>query len=530
MKVLLVSPSRVNGMKVFNYRSDYDFEIDGDDYGQFPPLGLLYIASALKKARPHHQVELIDAIAEKLSGVELEQRMREFAPDVVGVSTFTMVMYDCCVIAQMAKMINPDVHVCFGGPHITDFPVETAHLPVVDSIVLGEGEEAFVELLDHLEKEEPVEGIPGVFTRENVHQVTRNKNRRPMVADLDSLPFPDRSLLKQELYHNAIGFEKNIASIITSRGCPKQCTFCATMHSNYRMRSVPNVLDEIHEIIDDGIKEVFFQDDTFNLLGERAKIFCREVLANNLNFTWSFKARVDQIDEELVDLARQAGCRQLHIGVETGTQEGLDFLKKGVSIGQLRHAFNLAHKYGIRTIADWMIGLPFERTAADIDRNFQFLLDLDPFYVQINVLQPFPYTEIFWQAEQKGLDDMERWKAWCANPTRDFQKGVWSEFFTIEELNQKARQLYRRFYFRPEYIAKSVVNLANHRDFMRKVQGAKRLLFNSAKQDQQQKRDKFGSYILDNLDQELRQSLDQAYQGRQQDGQEKKKKPETVDV
>lgn len=511
MKVLLISPNRINGMKVFNYRSDYDFEIDGDDYGQFPPLGLLYIASAVKQARPHHQVSLIDAIAEKLTGAEMEQRIRDIDPDVVGISTFTMVMYDCCVIAQMAKMINPEVHVCFGGPHITDFPAETANLPVADSIVLGEGEEAFVELLDHLEQGKPIESIPGVFTRNNVDHLTRNKNRRPMIADLDSLPFPDRSLLKQELYYNAIGFEKNIAAIITSRGCPKQCTFCATMHSNYRMRSVPDVLDEIQEILDDGIKEVFFQDDTFNLLGERAKIFCREVLANNLHFTWSFKARVDQIDDELMDLARQAGCRQLHIGVETGTQEGLDFLKKGVTIGQLRHAFNLAHKYKIRTIADWMIGLPFERTIKDIDHNFQFLLDLDPFYVQINVLQPFPFTEIFWQAEQKGLDHLDRWKTWCANPAREFQKGVWNEFFSGEELNEKAKQLYRKFYFRPEYIAKSVANLANYNDLTRKFQGARRLLFNSGRKEAQKNRDRYGSYILENLDQQLRESLDRSY-------------------
>jgi anaerobic magnesium-protoporphyrin IX monomethyl ester cyclase len=492
MKVLLINPSRINGMKFFNYQSDYDFEIEGDDYGQFPPLGLLYIGSALKKARPQDEVKLIDAIAEKMSGAELEQRIRDFDPDFVGLSTFTMVMYDCCLIARLVKKINPNAHICFGGPHISDFPVETANLPDVDSIVLGEGENTIVDLMDHLEQNQSIENIPGVFTQENASEVTHKKSQRPMVDNLDDLPFPDRSLLKQELYYNAIGFEKNIASIITSRGCPKQCTFCGTMRSNYRMRSVPNILEEIKLILDDGIKEIFFQDDTFNLLGERAKIFCREVIASNLKFTWSFKARVDQIDDELMDLAYQAGCRQLHIGVETGNQEGLDFLKKGVTIGQLTRAFNLAHKYNIRTIADWMIGMPFEKNMDDIDKNFQFLLDLNPFYAQINVLQPFPYTELFSQAEKAGLDNLARWQKWCANPQPEFEKSVWTESFTASELNSKAEQLYRKFYFRLEYLGKSITHLMSFRDFARKVQGAKRLFFNSTKKLRNQQRKTFG--------------------------------------
>ncbi len=502
MKVLLINPNRINGSKVFNYQSDYDFEIDGDDYGQFPPLGLLYIASALKKARPQHEIQVIDAIAEKLSGIELEKRVSDFAPDFVGLSTFTGVMYDCCMIARIVKKTNPEIHVCFGGPHISDFPVETANLPDVDSIVLGEGENTIVDLMDHLEQNQPIENIPGVFTQENASEVTHKKSQRPMVDNLDDLPFPDRSLLKQDLYYNAIGFEKNIASIITSRGCPKQCTFCGTMRSNYRMRTVPNILDEIRLILDDGIKEIFFQDDTFNLLGERAKIFCREVLANNLKFTWTFKARVDQIDEELMDLAYQAGCRQLHIGVETGTQKGLDFLKKGVTIGQLTRAFNLAHKYNIRTIADWMIGMPFEKSMDDIDRNFEFLLDLDPFYAQINVLQPFPYTELFSQAEKAGIDNLARWQEWCANPQPEFERTIWSEFFTANELTSKSEELYRKFYFRLEYVGKSITHLMSYRDFKRKLKGASRIFFNSNKKIRFKNRKKFGNRVMSDFETE----------------------------
>ncbi|MEW6753623.1 MAG: radical SAM protein [Candidatus Latescibacterota bacterium] len=506
MRVLLINPNRVHGMKVFDLGSDQDFEIDGDDYGQFPPLGLLYLASSVQRARPQDEVALIDAIAERVSAAELEQRIRDFGPDVVGISTFTMVLYDCCLIAELARLVNPRVHVCFGGPHITDFAAETASLPMVDSVVLGEGEETFVELLHQLEQGRPVEEVPGVFTRHNVHRVTRAKSRRPMIRDLDALPHPDRSLLKQHLYYNAIGFEPSIATVITSRGCPKQCTFCATMHSHYRVRSLPNVLEEIGAILDGGIREIFFQDDTFNLLGERAREFCRHVLAAGLRFSWSFKARVDQIDEELMSLARRAGCRQIHIGVETGTQEGLDYLKKGVTLGQLRRAFALAHEHGIRTIADWMIGLPFERSEADIDRNFEFLLALDPYYVQINVLQPFPFTRIFAEAESRRLDNLERWRAWCSCPTPHFQKGVWTEYLTAAQLNAKARQLYRRFYFRPEYIARSVVSLANHRDLWRKVQGARRLLVNSGRRDVERNRQRYANPTLERLEHRLRAS------------------------
>lgn len=472
MKILLISPT-IDNIVRYN-KSGWD--IEQDDFGKFPPLGLLYIIASIKN-KYDHEIKLIDSVGEGLTHAQIEEIISQFKPDLVGISCCTVVLYDCVLIARTVRRLAPGAHISFGGPQVNDFPEETIGLPEVDSIITGYGEYVFAELVEALDRKRSINDIPFVYTKENIGPGQEFKYAT--IENLDEVPFPDRSYLKRNQYFSSVGYSKTeFTPIITSRGCPMKCTFCATFHKDFRARSVPNVIEEIELILKDGYKEIFFQDDTFNLNKNRAKEFCREVILKNLKFTWSYKARVNAFDEELVELSAQAGCHQIHVGVETGTQEGLNYLKKGISIKQIKDAFGWMNKYKIRSIADFMIGLPFERTERDIFQNVKILYELKPTYAQFNILQPFPKTEIFCQGEAKGLFAEKRWTDWMKNIHPDFEKDIWEEYFTREELSAILKKVYHRFYFRPSYIFKAVCSVKNMDDLQRKIQGVKTLLKN----------------------------------------------------
>lgn len=470
MNILFISPTINNIVRYY----DKGWDIEQDDFGKYPPLGLLYLIANLKHKNKHN-IKLLDCVAEGLKLNEIEKEIQNFRPDLVAISCCTVILLDCVLIARKVKQFFPKCHICLGGPQVNDFPEETIKLKEIDSIIIGEGEYSFSDLVDALDKNISIENINGLYTKNSISNSKQLKFNT--INDINFLKFPNRSYLKRNLYYNAVGLTKQeFATIITSRGCPMKCTFCATLHKKFRPRSVENVINEIKEIISMGYKEIFFQDDTFNLIKQRSKYICKEIIKQDLKFIWSFKGRANTMDEELMDLAAQAGCYQIHIGVETGTQEGLNHLKKGVTIKQLLNTFYWAKKYKIRTIADMMIGLPFEKSKKDIFRNIKILYKLKPTYAQFNILQPFPKTEIFIDGEKKGLFTEKRWKDWMINPDSKFEKDIWNEYFTKKELSILLKKVYHKFYFRPSYLIKSIFNIKNLDDLKNKINGVLTLL------------------------------------------------------
>jgi radical SAM superfamily enzyme YgiQ (UPF0313 family) len=166
----------------------------------------------------------------------------------------------------------------------------------------------------------------------------------------------------------------------------------------------------------------------------------------------------------------------ISFGVETGSDEGLRLLNKNCSTEQVRNVFRWCRELGVLTIADFMIGLPFERSADDVRRNVDFLLGLDPDYAQISILSLFPNTELFADAARSGLIDPSRWNEFARNPTTGFYVDHWEEFIALGELLQLQRDSYRRFYLRPRYIWRSLLSTCSRHEFMSKLQGAMRLL------------------------------------------------------
>jgi|ETNmetMinimDraft_13_1059891.scaffolds.fasta_scaffold04773_3 radical SAM superfamily enzyme YgiQ (UPF0313 family) len=487
MKILILNPPAENTV-IENPDEEGEGYLESDDFGFFPPLGALYVLSYLEKHTTGHRLYFKDCIAEGISQADLKRIIEDIRPDVVGITSFTISLVDVRMAARTVREVAPDAHICMGGHHPIAFPVEAAKLDEFDSIVVGEGEEAFTALVEALDSGGDFTGITGVYTSESIKRFARKavRDKRFLasvivppayIEDIDSLPFPNRGFIHHIDYHSIVGVDEKLATIISSRGCPYLCTFCDVPYKKYRQRSTESVLDEVEECLELGYGEFHFYDDLFNITPKKVIEFCDEVEKRKLKFHWDFRGRINTVTRESLVRAKRAGLRMISFGIETGTDEGLRELRKGSKTGQAHRAFKWCKELKIRTIADYMIGLPFERSADDVRANIDYLLhDLDPDYMQIAILTLYPNTEIFDQAAKKGLIDPGRWRNFCLDPKPGFTVDHWEEFLSLKELVDLQKQSYKRFYFRPSYIMKSILNTRSAYEFKSKVKGVFKLM------------------------------------------------------
>jgi radical SAM superfamily enzyme YgiQ (UPF0313 family) len=489
MRIVLLNPPSEHTVAEYSNRSNpsENGAVEIEDFGLFPPLGLLYILASLKQKAPEHEVFFLDCVAEHIGHAELAARIAEYSPDIVGITSFTMALYDVCLAARSIRSLCPRVHICLGGHHPIAFPFEAAELPEFDSIVVGEGEDAFPALVEALHSGSDFTRITGVYTKGSIqehrnHPATDQRFLTSVtvpsayVENLDTLPIPDRTVIQHLNYRSIVGASNHLATMISSRGCPYQCTYCDVPYKRYRQRSILSVVDEIKICLDMGYKEIHFYDDLFNITPERVIAFCDEISRRGFRFQWDFRGRVNSVTRESLQRAKSAGCRMISFGVETGSDEGLLLLKKNTTTKQILDVFRWCRELGILTIADFMIGLPFEKTADDVRRNVNFLLELDPDYAQFSILSLFPNTEIFTDAANRGLIEPNRWSEFACNPATDFYLDHWEEFIPLSDLLNLQRESYRRFYLRPSYIWRSMIATCSWHEFTSKLRGAMKLL------------------------------------------------------
>jgi len=489
MRILLLNPPSHYTAREYVDHADPAGKglLETEDFGLFPPLGLLYIMASLKAKCPEDEIHFLDCIAEKVDHQALAARVAVLKPDLVGITSYTMALYDVCLAARTIRSVCHPVHICLGGHHPIAFPSEAVRLTEFDSIIVGEGEESFPAVARALAAGHDITAIPGVYTRESM--AARGEQSAPdarflttcmvppaYVENLDALPFPDRSAIGHLNYRSIVGASDRLATLISSRGCPYHCTYCDVPYKHYRQRSIASVVDEVGVCLGQGYDEVHFYDDLFNITPDRVIAFSDEILRRGYRFTWDFRGRVNTVTLESLQRAKAAGCRMISFGVETGSDEGLRLLKKNSTIAQVRQVFAWCRSLGILTIADFMIGLPFEKSAADVRRNIDFMLEIDPDYAQVAILSLFPNTELYAEAAQRGLIRPERWQEFVLSPTPDFYVDHWEEFLATSDLIRLQKEAYRRFYLRPRYIWRSLLSTCTWHEFTAKLQGAMKLL------------------------------------------------------
>jgi len=465
MRVMLIRPPARHTVE-----SEVPEAVEAENLS-YPPLALLCIASFLLD-KTDHEVEVLDAQLYDLEYDEIERRVRAYAPDVVGITCFTVQLVDTRNTIDAAKRAGVK-RIVLGGPHINDFPEESVGLPDVDAVVKGEGQEPLRQLLALWEKGEEARGLEGVMAHPDdpipVDDVYFSN-------DLDVYPTLDRTLVDHNQYYDVMGEGGIFTTVITSRGCPYRCTFCNTPRHRYRVMSPGRVVDELEACVDLGIREIYFVDDTFNITNKRVIELCDEIIRRKVKISWTVRMRVKGLDVPLLSKMKEAGCSRIQLGVEQGTEEGLLRLKKDVTSREIEHAFACAREVGVRTVAYFMIGTPVERTRQDVLDTIDYSIRLNPDFVMYNILTPFPKTTLFDEGLRDGVLDYAPWQRFMEAPDESFKAQVWEEHFSREELRELLDLAYRRFYWRPRFVARNLLQIRNAADFKRKATAGIRLL------------------------------------------------------
>jgi len=383
------------------------------DWGPWPPLGLAYIAAVLQDAG--HNVIIIDresllyrnAMDWSNVNKDTSDILQRHAPEIVGITATTTLVYDAFFVARLSKEILPEVRVILGGTHATALPVQTMRdCDQIDIVVRGEGEIPMIELASGKALRE----IKGIVYRAG-KEITSSE-AQDSYPNVDMLPFPARHLLDMDFYrrptpHMIRGILLRATSIVASRGCPYRCAFCAgplISGHKVRFRTPERVVEEIEHLVSRyGIEGVYFADDMF--LADRKKVekICQLMIQRNLNkrITWGIQARVNVVDKDILNLLKRAGLVQIEYGFESGSQKILDLMRKGTTVEQNYRAARLTRQIGLRFLANIIVGMLTEKRE-DIDRSLRFLVDTKPDVIGFYKLIPIPGTEIYYALEKLG--------------------------------------------------------------------------------------------------------------------------------
>jgi radical SAM superfamily enzyme YgiQ (UPF0313 family) len=468
MKVLLMVAPSIGALTLENSNDI------AQNMGFYPPLGILYVGTYLKK-NSNHDVYIVDTESERLNYSDIEEKIKLIKPDILGITAFTNTLKNVLDVLKIAKRVHPGCITVLGGPHVPLFPDETLEFKEVDYAICGDGEYSFKKLVDVLGEKSPadiedeelkkIEGI--VF---ETSDGTIYKNGYARVKDIDSLPFPDRTFLRKELYFCILGKKRLMTTIMSSRGCPFQCTFCNTPDKLYRYRNPENVVDEMEYIASMGMEEIFFFDDLFNITAERAIAVCDEIIKRKLNVKWAFRGRVTGINEELAKKLKQAGCERIQFGIEKATDESLTKVKKASTVKDIINAVNLTKKYGMMCVGNFLLFTPGEgEKEAEEIINFALKLKLD--HAEFSVFIPYPGTQIYNEGLKSGFFTKDYWAEYVRNPDPKFQL-LWEENVSKEKMYQINANAHKRFYFRPRIIWNELKRTASWTEFKRKLNGA----------------------------------------------------------
>ncbi|MEW6097346.1 MAG: radical SAM protein [bacterium] len=456
MKVLLISPPKIKTLST-------DIPAIFEEVPQYyPPLGLMYISAYLKRHFSHH-VEILDAQILKMSHEEIRQEIRAKSPDIVGITTTTYTLPDVIEIAKIVKEVDNSIHVNLGGPHTHIFPDETISFPCVDSLILGEGEIAFSQLVNSLEQNpQNLAQIKGIIYKDK-DQIIKT-SPQDVIFDIDSLPYPTREMIPYKKYIlNGTIF----TTILSSRGCPYECIHChrPPLSKNFRPRSNSNVVDEIEECVKSGIQEFIFVDDVFTLNRKRVFDICDEIIRRNLKIRWRINARGNNIDYSLLLKLKEAGCRWIHYEVATGTQKMLDFLKKEMTLKQIHYAIKVTNDVKITNSIDITLGLPDE-TKEHILKTIKFVNKINPDFAYFSLSLPYPGTELYkvWRSQYGGKRDY--WQEY-ANPNSEFKTHTWHQ--NSEELTKLLKFAYKSFYFRLDFFIKQILTSPSFEIFKKRM-------------------------------------------------------------
>lgn len=455
MKILLATPLR-----------------NKSDYYVVPPLGLGYLASALRKNG--QEVFLLDCAKDRINPQKYRLYLREKNPDVVG---FQVLPGDVSDVNKSLKIVKEELRhaiTIIGGPFVTSMSKEVFFLfDNLDYALCGEAEESLPLFLDTLNGLAQLKrlfynfnDIPGLIYRKNSKIVV---NTPQFVSDLNRIPFPAWDLIKPQEYpfapHSVFFKRWPLAPILISRGCPYNCTFCAASKisgKKIRKRQIGNIMDEIELLYNKfNIRELQIIDDGFMIDSQFVEEFCHNILTKNLDIAWctSNGVRLDLLNEKLLRLMKKAGLYAVRVGIESGSQRILNEMKKGISLKLIEEKIDLLNRLDIYTHGYFILGYP-EETEQEIEETIRFALKLKIQTAGFSLFLPLPGTEIYEYLKTKNrLEKLDYDKMMTHNVV------LFSNSITSKKLKRLQIKAFLKFYLRPIVMFNFLQNIKNTEHF-----------------------------------------------------------------
>jgi anaerobic magnesium-protoporphyrin IX monomethyl ester cyclase len=456
MKILLVYPQA----KIWNMPKQI-------------PLGLATIGAVLLKAG--HEVKVFDAAIEKRNLKSIFQKNKF---DLIGLSATTPLIKNAWELATVIKKISK-APIVIGGPHVSALSDESLEQKGIDFVVRGEGEETILEICEMILGKRKKEQILGLSYK-NKGKIVHNP-ARPLIKNLDDLPFPAYHLFKVEKYSITQPLRDRQTDkarafyIMTSRGCPYGCVYCykGICGRSWRPKTAERVVEEWEYLVRDlRATEIGVQDDVFNLNRVRAMKICDLLIKkglNNVPWITNNGIRADKVDLELLKKMKEAGCKRVAFGVESGSQKILDKIKKQLTLSQIEKAFKLAKKVDLEIMGFFMFG-NLDENDKTMEQTIKFAIKLNPDIAHFSIATPFPGAPLYEEILKNGQLLNTDWN--------DFGILEGKGMFKLGEVtpklvSQKWHESYRKFYLRPSRLFQEIKRFDNWLNF--------KLLFNAGK-------------------------------------------------
>ena len=467
MKILLINPAfnRYGGIRGHG--------------GAMPPLNLCSLAAYARARNEDARFTILDAEIEGLSHEQAADTAVELAPDLIGITANTSAFDSVICLSRVLKQRLPGTPVVIGGPHPSALPARSLEETGADFVVRGEGEVTFTEVLERVRDGGGWNEVLGLAYRDGGE--IRINPPRPLLQDLDALPFPARDLIPNERYAPPPSKRVSLGPttlMVTSRGCPFDCGFCGAKTvwtQRLRMRGAESVVAEIEECVERyGIRTFNIADEFFTADGARVLAICSAILERGLDIRWVCFARASGLELETLKAMRKAGCYEISYGIESGDPDMLERIGKRIDLDEAREVIGRTKKAGIATHASYMFGYIGE-TEKTMRATLRFAKRLNTSVAAFFVASPLPGTRLYEEALEHGyLREDATWLDYAplANRTPVLNlPGL--DAATIRAWHRKAL---RTYYLRPRYMLAHLAAIRHWHDIAN-LAGGLRLLF-----------------------------------------------------
>ena len=460
--VLLINPT-------FNVHEHYGKLSDAASL--LLPVSLLYLGGMLEQQGI--PVRIMDGQCEDLSEPSLLKMIEEMNPICVGITMLTPTSFDAHKLAAIVKKHHPHLYVLAGGTHPTVLPEEVMEDKNIDVIAISEAEHTMMEIYDVLVNggdRKALKNIAGIWYRDG-DEIVKTPDR-PLFSDLDKLPLPMWHGVKMDLYHQVpdSSFARPMRVMMSSRGCPFKCIFCSARQVSgfkYRAHSADRVVEEMEILINKyNARQIIFLDDNFIISKKRVFEICEKMTQKGYHkkIVWTAAGRADEVNEALLKAMKDAGCKMISYGIESGSPRLLELMKKGEKKEHIEKAVAMSRKVGLKTRGTLILGFPTETREESLE-TIEFAKKLGLDFAKFSLATPYPGTALYNIALERGMISSKDWSRFNSQAGYSTYDPVFiPEGRTGAEMKELQKLATKEFYLRPRQIMELITHIGGWSD------------------------------------------------------------------